>query len=104
VQPSCVREALMSVAVLVGAVAFQIVLSESYKLIFDRVRALPSSVKHVVVLLTVPIIYPKVSHALMALPQARNSVRKCGGSAAFENAPAQLSSVLLEPLGHCLAW
>ncbi|MCJ1425690.1 hypothetical protein MMC29_003590 [Sticta canariensis] len=37
-----------------------IVSAESWNLIFDRMNNLPSSVQHVVLLTTVPVLYPKV--------------------------------------------
>jgi hypothetical protein len=37
-----------------------VVSPESWKLIFDKVDALPSSVRHIVVMTTIPVVYPKV--------------------------------------------
>lgn len=38
----------------------QVVSPESWQMIFDRVAALPGSVRHIVLLTTIPVVYPKV--------------------------------------------
>ena len=37
-----------------------VVSPESWKLIFDRIAALPPCVRHIVVMTTIPVVYPKV--------------------------------------------
>ena len=37
-----------------------IVSPESWKFIFDRIAVLPPSVRHIVMLTTIPVVYPKV--------------------------------------------
>ncbi|KAI8320688.1 hypothetical protein GQ54DRAFT_263089 [Martensiomyces pterosporus] len=44
-----------------------IILPETYQMIFDRIRQLPQSVKHLVVFLGVPIVYPRLTYIEDAL-------------------------------------
>ena len=39
----------------------QVIDPESWDMIFDRMRALPPSTRHVVMVTTVPVVYPQVS-------------------------------------------
>ncbi|KAJ3064708.1 hypothetical protein HK102_008123 [Quaeritorhiza haematococci] len=59
----------------------QIVSKESYELIFERLQKLPRTVKHLVVLVGIPIIYPHLgaTHAIMGVMEDLNE----GSSAGF---------------------
>lgn len=46
----------------------QIISPESWSLIFDRLNNLPGSVQHVVMLTTVPVLYPKVRKKRFVVP------------------------------------
>ena len=39
----------------------QIIDPQSWEMIFGRMKALPSSVRHIVMVTTVPVVYPQVS-------------------------------------------
>ena len=44
-----------------SGVGVQVIDPESWDMIFDRMRALPPSTRHVVMVTTVPVVYPQVS-------------------------------------------
>ena len=50
-----------------NTVALQVIDPESWDMIFDRMRALPPSTRHVVLVTTVPVVYPQVSILLPLL-------------------------------------
>lgn len=47
----------------------QVVSPESWQMVFSRMEALPSTVRHIVLLTTIPVVYPKASFRLCSPEQ-----------------------------------
>ena len=54
--------------IMTSGVGVQVIDPQSWDMIFDRMRALPPSTRHVVMVTTVPVVYPQVSPNTPEMP------------------------------------
>ena len=55
----------------------QVIDPQSWDMIFDRMRALPPSTQHVVMVTTVPVVYPQVSPSMAEMTLLGSSLCFC---------------------------